>query len=262
MDTGTPKFRLAAPVALALAFYFFGSLIPAAPLRADAAVNHGIWAELLARHVNNGRVDYAGIKAREDRLDQYLKVLEDTSVDNLSREEKFAFYINAYNAWTVKLILSGYPGVKSIKDLGSRWNPLKTPWKKKICRLDGKLLSLDQIEHDILRPEFKDARVHFAINCAARSCPPLLSEPYRGAALSRQLDSSTRAFINNPRNTYLKGDTLHVSRIFKWFEEDFDGDAVGFVKRYAEGSFRVELDGKSTPLPVEYLDYDWSLNGK
>lgn len=262
MKDGTPKFRMAITIIVTLVFWFAGSLFPGAPLSTHAAVDNGIWAELLARHVKNGRVDYAGLKARELRLDQYLKLLENTPVDALSREDKFAFYINAYNAWTVKLILSGYPGVKSIKDLGSRWNPLKTPWKKKICRIDGRLLSLDQIEHDILRPEFKDPRVHFAINCAARSCPPLLSEPYRGATLNPQLDGSARAFINEPKSTYFKGDTLYLSKIFKWFKEDFDNDVVGFVRRYAEGNFRVELEGKNERVQVEYLDYDWSLNGK
>jgi hypothetical protein len=136
-------------------------------------VDHGIYADLLVKYVKNGVVDYQGFKSEETKLDQYLKVLENTDTKNLSRDEQFAFYANAYNAWTIKLILSAYPGVKSIKDLGSVF---KSPWKKKLVRIEGKVITLDDIEHNILRPRFKDPRVHFAVNCASKGCPPLRSE--------------------------------------------------------------------------------------
>ncbi|MDX2497476.1 MAG: DUF547 domain-containing protein, partial [Desulfobacterales bacterium] len=106
-------------------------------------------------YVQNGTVDYQGFKNEEAKLDQYLKVLEEIDTKKLSRDEQFAFYINAYNAWTIKLILTGYPGIKSIKDLGSIF---KTPWEKRFARIDGDILTLDHIEHDILRPGFKDPR--------------------------------------------------------------------------------------------------------
>ncbi len=133
-------------------------------------LNRDIYSELLKKFVDNGKVDYKGLKKEEADLDTYLNHLAQINPKMLSVDAQFAFYANAYNAWTIKLILSGYPGIKSIKDLGSL---LKSPWKKKIARIDGGLMTLDQIEHDILRPRFKDPRVHFAINCAARSCPPL-----------------------------------------------------------------------------------------
>lgn len=145
--------------------------------KAAQEMDNRIYAGLLGKYVKNGLVNYHGFKNEEAKLDQYLKVLEGTDTKALSRDEQFAFHINAYNAWTIKLIVTGYPGVKSIKDLGSFF---KSPWKKKICRIDGEVISLDQIEHGILRPRFKDPRVHFAINCAARSCPPLRSDPYQG----------------------------------------------------------------------------------
>ena len=135
-------------------------------------VDNSLYAGLLKKYVKDGVVNYQGFKKEESVFDKYLKVLEQVDSKILSRNEQFAFYINAYNAWTIKLILSGYPGIKSIKDMGSLF---KSPWKKKICRIGGKVITLDDIEHNILRPLFKDPRVHFAINCAAKSCPPLRS---------------------------------------------------------------------------------------
>ena len=224
-----------------------------------AAVDNSIYAGLLRKYVKHGVVDYAGFKADEARLDAYLKILEKIDANTLNRNEQFAFYINAYNAWTVKLILSGYPGIKSIKDLGSVF---KSPWEKKIARINGDLLTLDNIEHDILRPRFKDPRVHFAINCASKGCPPLLAEPYRGDDLDRQLDGVTSAFLNDPNRNRFEGDTLYVSRIFKWFKEDFNKDIVGFFLKYAKDDLKTELTAKKDSVKTKYLDYDWSLNGK
>jgi hypothetical protein len=222
-------------------------------------VGHSLYRELLAKYVKEGVVDYQGFKKEEAKLDQYLKVLENADTKELSRNEQFAFYVNAYNAWTIKLILSGYPGVKSIKDLGSLF---KNPWKKKICRIDGDIITLDDIEHKILRPRFKDPRVHFAINCASKSCPPLISGPYEGSKLDEQLDNSVRAFLNNPERNYLEGNKLYVSKIFKWFSEDFNNDVVGFFLRYAEGELKEKLTKDRGKIKVKYLHYDWSLNGK
>jgi hypothetical protein len=224
----------------------------------EAAVDHSLYGELLAQYVKNGVVDYQGFKNQEAKLDEYLAVLENTRVNELSRNEQFAFYVNAYNAWTIKLILGAYPDIDSIKDLGSIF---RSPWAKKIVRINGKLLTLDDIEHEILRAQFKDPRVHFAVNCASKSCPPLISEPYRGSTLNRQLDDATRAFINDPSSNYLEGNRLYVSRIFKWFSEDFNDDVVGFFLKYAEGDFKKELKVNKDKVKIVYLSYDWSLNG-
>ena len=226
---------------------------------AAQGVDHSLYAELLGKYVKTGVVDYQGFKNEEAKLNQYLKVLEKTDTKTLSRNEQFAFYVNAYNAWTIKLILGGYPGVKSIKDLGSLF---KSPWKKKICRIDGGVITLDNIEHNILRPEFKDPRVHFAINCAAKSCPPLRSEPYSGSELDQQLDEMTRAFINDLESNRLEDHTLYVSSIFKWFGEDFNKDIIGFFLKYAKGNLKEQLEANKEKIKVKYLDYDWSLNGK
>ncbi|MEA3232045.1 MAG: DUF547 domain-containing protein [Thermodesulfobacteriota bacterium] len=239
--------------------FIFGSVSIIATSLAGNPVDHGLFAGLLGKYVRAGEVNYQGLKNDEGTLDAYLAILEAVDPQSLPRDEQFAFYANAYNAWTIKLILSGYPGVESIKDLGSL---LKSPWKKKIARIDGKRMTLDQIEHDILRPRFKDPRVHFAINCAAKSCPPLSDEPFSGDTLDQQLDQLTRAFINDPNNNYLKGDVLYVSSIFKWFKTDFKDGIVNFFRKYAEGDLKTNLKAIENKIKVKYLDYDWSLNGK
>jgi len=226
---------------------------------AAQGVDHSLYAGLLKKYVKDGVVNYQGFKNEESVLDKYLKVLEDVDSKTLSRNDQFAFYVNAYNAWTIKLILSGYPGIKSIKDMGSLF---KSPWKKKICRIDGKIMTLDDIEHSILRPGFKDPRVHFAINCAARSCPPLRSEPYRAGELDQQLDEMTGAFINDLENNRLEDHTLYVSSIFKWFKKDFNKDIISFFLKYAKGDLKRQLETRRGKIKVKYLDYDWSLNGK
>jgi hypothetical protein len=170
----------------------------AAKTWSSEAVDNSLYATLLVKYVRDGVVDYQGFKDEEKQLDAYLKRLEQTDTSKLSRDDQLAFYINAYNATTIKLILSRYPEIKSIWDLGSRILRWKSPFKKKIVHVEGRTISLDDLEHGILRPRFKDPRIHFAVNCAAKSCPPLISEPYRGATLDAQLDASTRAFLNDP----------------------------------------------------------------
>jgi hypothetical protein len=224
----------------------------------EVTVDHHLYQELLARHVQEGLVDYDGLKQQADLLERYLDTLAEVDPQALSDQERFAFYVNAYNAWTLKLILDHYPGIDSIKDIGPFW---QSPWKKEIARIDGRLLTLDQIEHDILRAQYGDPRVHFAVNCASLGCPPLVGTPFTGRALDAQLDRATRAFINDPRRYKLEGDVLHVSRIFKWFSEDFDDDPIAFFRRYAEGDLKAQLAAREADLSVAYLDYDWSLNG-
>lgn len=237
-----------------------GMLFPGpSPLEAATpTVDNRLYAQLLQRHVRDGAVDYGGLKHQEALLDQYLDDLAGIDPDGLSDKERFAFYVNAYNAWTLKLILDHYPGIKSIKDAGSLW---QSPWKKKIVRIHGSLLTLDEIEHDILRPQFRDPRVHFAVNCASKGCPPLFGVPFNGRDLDQQLDRVTRSFINDPTRYRMDGDVLYVSRIFKWFAEDFDDDPIGFFRKYADGDLQTELQARSQDLRVKFLDYDWSLNG-
>jgi hypothetical protein len=235
-------------------------LMTSYPLFAGAAkgpVDHSIYGRLLKTHVIEGRVDYSGFKKDEAQLDAYLDALATIDPGALAKQEQMAFYINAYNAWTIKLILGAWPDLNSIKDLGGLF---QSPWKKSFVKLRQGVVTLDHIEHNILRPRYKDPRIHFAINCASISCPPLLNAPYLGSELDRQLDKVTMKFINDPDSNFVKGDSLHVSKIFKWFKEDFNGDVSGFFKRYARGELKKQLDSRGSDVNIKYLPYNWGLN--
>lgn len=223
---------------------------------------HATWAELLEKHVNKGVVDYQGFKKEEAGLDEYLNVLDTTDPSQLPENERLAFWLNAYNAYTVKLILDNFEDgqpVESIRDIGGFFSG---PWDIKLCRVGGEVYTLDNIEHDIIRPQFQDPRVHFAVNCASQSCPPLISEPYIGARLDEQLTSNTVDFLNDKEFNYLDGSILYVTKIFKWFPEDFDDDIAGFVRKYAKGDLQDRLIELGDAVKIEYLDYDWSLNNR
>jgi len=241
-----------------LIIFLAGMLLPLCAM-GGATPDHAIWDNLLRQYNHQGKVDYAGLKRDVVLLGAYLDGLAGIDPQSLGRDEQFSFYINAYNAWTVKLILTAYPDIGSIKDLGSLF---KSPWKKKFVEIDGETVTLDHIEHDILRPRFKDPRVHFAINCAAKSCPPLYGQAFVGTRLHVQLDDAARQFMNNPRFNRLEGQTLYVSSIFKWFKEDFKGDIVGFFEKFASPELKASIKADRNNLKVRYLDYDWSLNGE
>lgn len=230
------------------------------PGHATAEGLHDGWDSLLQAHVKNGLVDYDGFKKQEEQLDEYLHKLAEASITQASGHDKLALYINAYNAYTIKLILQNYkkgqpPG--SIKDIGGFFS---SPWSVRFAVVAGETLTLDNIEHDIIRREFDEPRVHFAVNCASRSCPPLLNRAYRGDLLEGQLQEITRRFINDPRFTKLEGTTLYVSKIFRWFGEDFKDDIIGFMSTFADEELQKGLRLGGDRLSIKYLDYDWSLN--
>jgi hypothetical protein len=229
---------------------------------------HAAWTRLLRLYVRNGFVDYAGLKRDgQADLNAYLHALESVGradFDSWNREQQLGYWINAYNAYTVRLILDHYP-VKSIRSIGllplaafrHRFIPLQG--------LRGKALSLNDIENEILRKEFQEPRIHFAIVCASKSCPSLRSDAYRGPDLEQQLDDSARAFIRDGRkNRFDAGSrTLYLSSIFKWFREDFERSAKTvpeFVARYADDSTANALHAGD--IRQEFLAYDWSLNGR
>lgn len=223
------------------------------------SVDNSLYAQVLQRHVDNGLVDYVGLKANRAPLDAYLNMMGSVDPATLSRDEQLAFYINLYNAATLKLIIDHYP-VESIKDIGPFFS---TPWKQKVVVLDGELVTLDNIEHDIVRPTFKEPRIHFALNCTAMSCPPLLTAPYEAQTLNKQLDTAAIGYINDGNNNYLDGNKLYVSEIFDWFSEDFPEDFIRWFVRYARGELKAGMDAvivSGRTLKVKYLDYDWSLN--
>ncbi|MEE8348693.1 MAG: DUF547 domain-containing protein [Acidobacteriota bacterium] len=237
-------------------------------LAGDFDHQHAEWTEVLSTYVAMDRgtslVDYQGISEHRTGLDQYLKDVEGVSLKEYtgwSPSERLAFLINAYNAFTVKLIVDNYP-VDSIKDLGG-W--ISTPWKKPFFTLLGEERHLDNIEHDMIRVEFDEPRIHFAVNCAAVGCPALRKEAFVARRLDQQLEEATRSFLtDNRRNRYrADGQRLELSPIFRWYHNDFEhnqGSLEAFVAdritRDPEARERI----RRKKVKVVYLDYDWSLN--
>ena len=162
---------------------------------------HLLWNNLLQKHITDGQVNYLGFKQEEKILDSYLFALSRIDVENIGRNEELAMYINGYNAYTIKLILDNFKKgqpVKSIKDIGGLFS---SPWSIEFTNIAGERLSLDDIEHEIIRPKFKEKRIHFAVNCASISCPPLINEAYLPSKLDRQLDEQARDFVQAKKKT-------------------------------------------------------------
>jgi len=250
----------ARPIALAAA--------AGAPSCAAFDHEHQAWTRPLTQFVKDGWVDY-GTLQRQARpaLSAYLDVLSAVSrtcYAGWTREQRLAFWINTYNAYAVELILEHYP-VRSIRAIG--WLPGSAFRTKFIPMKDlaGGDLSLDDVEHEHLRKEFGEPRIHFAIVCASVSCPPLRSEAYRAGDLERQLDDQARRFLADPTKNRFdrKSRTLHLSPIFKWFREDFEqaaGSLPAFVARHVDPATAAAL--REPGVRIEFLDYDWSLNGR
>lgn len=221
-----------------------------APATATSDVpDHGLWNDLLAAHVGTtGRVDYRALKAEENRVDDYLATLKQYAPKpSWSRNETMAYWINAYNAFTVKLILKNYP-TTSIKRIDGG-----NPWDTKWIPLAGGMYSLNQIENDILRRQYGDARIHFAVNCAALSCPPLHNRAFTAKNLNTTLAQLTRRFINDKTFNQLGEREVRVSQIFDWYKSDF-GNLIGFLAQYSEVPIAEDA-------AVQYNEYDWGLNG-
>lgn len=211
-------------------------------------ISHAAFDSILQQYVSaKGRVNYKGLKAHKSDLDAYCQTLSENPVqEDWSREEQMVYWINAYNAFTLQLIVTHYP-IKSILNLDGG----KT-WDVKRIKIGGEKYSLNNIENDILRPLFKDARIHFAINCAAKSCPPLLNRAYTAKNLETDLDARTKAFINDPAFNQFSAGKASVSKIFEWYAVDF-GNLNKFLNRYV----KQQLKGNTTVL---FMEYDWGLN--
>lgn len=240
---------------------------------------HAPWTALLRRHVllldggTASQVRYAGFATDRAALDGYLASLSAVSAaafDALDKPRRMAFLINAYNAFTVSLILTRYPQLASIRDLGSL---LQSPWKRRFVPLLGATLSLDQIEHEMLRApgRYDDPRIHFAVNCASIGCPMLREEAYIGERIDAQLDEQAARFMSDrSRNRYAAAaQRLEISKIFDWYGDDFTRGHLGiastkaFCARYADALADTAADRdrvRAQAVPVAFLDYDWKLN--
>lgn len=222
-------------------------------------VKHDVFTALLQKYVDdNGLVDYDGFLEARKELSNYLVVLSDNPPNDQywSREEKLAYWINVYNAFTIDIILDHHP-LESIKDIGSSVQVpfLNTPWDIEFVRIGDKVYTLNNVEHNILRKVFDEPRIHFAINCASMSCPKLRKEAYQGQKLEQQLAEQTRLFLEDTSRNIISKNHLQLSKIFQWFGSDFnEGQTkLDFVDQWTDVS--INKDAK-----IDYLDYDWSLN--
>lgn len=224
--------------------------------------DHTAWDALLREFVGaEGRVDYLGLQARRDELDRYLATVGTADLATLSRPELLALLINAYNACTVRLILDH----AGDGDLPESIRDIPSPWKTKLCLIGGKRLTLDEIEHGLIRPLFGDPRIHAAVNCASGSCPRLASWAFTGEMLEAQLEQSMRDMVNSEAHVRVQKGRLEVSKIFDWYGGDFGGsrqDVADYVKSFAEPKLLAQIEALGERPKLRFLDYDWSLNAR
>lgn len=220
-------------------------------------VQHAEWDVLVKKHVSkNGMVDYQGFLKDKKQLQVYLdKLSANRPTSKWSKNEKMAFWINAYNAFTVKLILDNYP-IKSIKDIKRGIPFVNSVWDIAFIPMGKEKIDLNYIEHSILRKEFKDPRIHAAINCASFSCPLLRNEAYYASRLDEQLNDAMRRFVNDSQRNQLDKSNIKISKIFSWFAGDFKlngSSVVDYLNKYAKK--RVQANAK-----IDFLEYQWELN--
>lgn len=243
------------------------------PLRADTL--HNDWQELLSRHVKSQRgghataVDYLGFQRDRAQLSQYLNALSAVTAADYAQwpaARQLAFLINAYNAWTVELVLRHYGDIASIRDIGG-W--FRSPWAQRFIPLLGQQRSLDDIEHGMIRRDFSEPRIHFAVNCASIGCPALAEEAYIGEVLEAQLERATRRFLADRQRNGVREGRLYLSKLFDWYRKDFEQGWRGqssleaFLASYAD-ELRLTAEALSAlrarRLPIAFSDYDWRLN--
>ena len=244
------------------------SVLGFAPARADDSA----YDALLSRYVlvsadGVNRVDYARwANSQADRaaLDAYVEDLAAQRPSTFARDRAFAYWANLYNAITLQVVLDRYP-VSSIRDIKSEglFDPkaYTGPWRTKRVKVEGREYSLDDIENDVMRPTYKDPRVHYSVNCASLGCPNLPTKPWAAATLDASLDAAARDFVNHPRGVAVIGPKkLKVSSIYKWFKDDFGGDAgvLAHLRKYAGPKLLSALDAGAT---IAEDNYDWALAG-
>ena len=225
--------------------------------------SHKLFKDILKDHVNNGLVDYKNLRA-DKRLDEYLNYLSSTDPASLDRTDELVFWINAYNAFTLKVIVDNYP-VKSIRDIKTSGKKVETIWDEQFISISGKNYSLNDIEHKILRTEFNEPRIHFAVVCASLSCPELLNEAFEGETIDKQLNQQAIRFLSNKnRNEFnLKNRTAYLSMIFNWFKDDFgtnDGEVLLFLSKFLDNKIKDDIINNSVMWQISYKNYDWNLN--
>ncbi len=224
-------------------------------------IDHSLWDKLLGEYVVAGSdgvnlVDYARLQDEAaDELQAYLDAMQGVTIEDFSRDEQYAFWVNLYNAATVDVILRNYP-LDSIRDIGLLG---QGPWKDDAVTVSGRVLTLDNIEHDILRPNWQDVRIHYAVNCASIGCPNLARRAYTSERLEPMLEEAAAAYVNHPRGFARRDGRIIASNIYDWYQEDWGsvGDVLDHARQYATGPTARLLEGVTE---IDSYDYDWSLN--
>lgn len=236
--------------------------------KSTATIDHSTWDRLLARNVRMSgdglnRFNYKGISIEDrDALRGYIAQLAATPISKYARPEQFAYWVNLYNALTVNVVIEHFP-VDSIRDIDISPGFFSDgPWGKTLVAVEGTPLTLNDIEHRILRPIWKDPRIHYAVNCASTGCPNLLRKAYTPARTEMLLEKGARKYVNNARGVRVDGSELTVSSIYVWFQDDFGGSdaaVIEHLKKYATDPLNKMLKGK---VSIDGHAYDWSLNGE
>ena len=211
-----------------------------------------LWDDLLRRFCQGGRVDYGGIhREARSELDGYVKHLGSHKPPR-DKKARLAFYLNAYNALVIKKVVDGWPGFKGVKTVPGFFKRLQHT-------VGGRKVTLDQLENKIIRPTFKDPRIHFALVCGARSCPPLRCRAFAGGSLDKVLEALTRRFINSSLGVREEGQKFHISRLFEWYKEDFVA-ASGSVGKYLSRYHKTHAEALAGQKTFSYQPYSWTLN--
>lgn len=252
------KYLPSAFIALILGAFLFSACAVNKVKSNSKPITHELWDTLVQTHVSpEGKVDYKGFIQDSLKLNAYLKLLSANHPNdkNWSADERLAYWINAYNAFTVKLIVNNYP-IESIKDIKSGIPFISDVWEINFFEIEGHSYNLNDIEHRIIRKRFKEPRIHSACNCASFSCPRLRNEAFTAKRLDEQLDDQMRGFINNKTKNQLDPNNPKMSKLFKWYSGDFKktGKSVReYINQYAEVKIKKGAD-------IDYLEYIWTLN--
>lgn len=239
-----------------------------APAGAAAPPDYSTWSSLLSKYYDPAQgMNYKALKANDKKtLDDLRRQMGTVDVQSLSRQDQFAYWINLYNINVVGVVVDNYP-VESIRDISTDPIIRLNVFKKPSVQTKKGAISLNDVENEKVREGFKDPRIHFAINCAAKSCPPIRTEPYEGAKINDQLDDQVRKFLNGPHGARLAKDggelVVHVTKIMDWFSDDFNkwsGGPVTFLKRYVSNDKRKMMDAAGNQIDLKFDDYDWKLN--
>ncbi len=232
-------------------------------------VDHTLFTEVLSDHVEKGMVDYQAIK-QDPRFEEYIELLRNIDPYQIRADDFLSFWINVYNAFTIKVVCDNYP-VKSITDLHTGGFYIshiikKTIWDKEYIDLNDRKYTLNFIEHKLLRP-YGDARIHFALVCAAKSCPSLRAEAYETNTLDEQLNEQARTFLSqeNKNRFDFENNVVYLSKIFKWFSGDFKKngqDVLDYVSQFLENKRAEYIRMNRNKINIKYTDYDWALNEK